>query len=85
MARSPPRTNNAFGPAGACDACGRFCMTLDQAGAPGEPGIACYHDACRAGQFRHRSEWDFWPCPACGGVKCGACHYTGTVAVPRER
>jgi len=70
-----------FGPAGACDACGRFCMSLHQAGAPGVAGIACYH--CGRGRFRHRADWTFANCPACGGRCCGECHYTGVVATPR--
>jgi hypothetical protein len=62
-------------PAGVCDNCGRACLSLDQAGACGVPGIRCYH--CFAGDFRHRGEWVFTWCPECGGVDpygCAKCH-----------
>lgn len=41
-----------FGPAGACDACGRTCCTLDQVGS------LCYH--CHAGVFMGRRWWTYW-------------------------
>ena len=61
-----------------CDACGRRCITLDQAGIP------CYH--CREGVFLPREAWDFWACPGCNlqDPFCPACHGHGWVAVPRE-
>lgn len=79
MSRYP---KTLFGPAGVCDACGRFCCTLCQAGGPGEPGIRCYH--CHQGHFRHRSEWAFSNCPECGGGGCRACNFTGIAATRRE-
>lgn len=38
-------------PAGACDACGRACCSLDQVGIP------CFH--CHAGVFMGRRWWTF--------------------------
>lgn len=65
-----------FGPAGVCDACGRFCQGLHQV------GIRCYH--CLAGTFIHRGEWIFARCPVCmDGEKswaCEACSGTGVSA-----
>lgn len=41
-----------FGYPGLCDACGKYCCTLDQV------GIVCYH--CFAGVFMHRKWWVQW-------------------------
>lgn len=69
------RRNTRFmGPAGICDACGRGCMTLDQA------GRRCYH--CEAGTFVHRSELKMVPCELCygDGYGCETCKRTGMIA-----
>jgi hypothetical protein len=70
-----------MGPPGVCDACGRFCQGLHQA------GKRCYH--CGKGIFIHRGEWDFRKCPACNdendGWGCDNCHGTGIVATWRAR
>lgn len=39
-------------PPGACDACGKPCITLDQV------GIRCFH--CHAGVFMSRQWFTFW-------------------------
>jgi hypothetical protein len=77
--------DNPFGPAGVCDACGRACCVLSQAGAPGEPGIRCYHSACGKGFFRHRAEWEFVRCAACRGTGflCAECAGKGVIATRR--
>jgi hypothetical protein len=64
-------------PAGACDACGKFCMSLNQAGIP------CYH--CFKGTFVHRGALRFHWCPACRGLTplCGVCDGRQVVAAPR--
>jgi len=48
----PTRMRDFMGPPGACDACGRVCITLDQV------GVRCYH--CHAGVFMARAWWTFW-------------------------
>jgi len=67
-------------PPAICDACGRSCCTLDQAGAP------CFH--CGKGLFLHRRWWRFTPCPDCnaGGARClcDTCNRTGFLATPAE-
>lgn len=63
-----------FGPAGACDACGRLCFTLVEVGA------RCYH--CGQGAFMHRQFWLYTFCPVCGGDRCEQCHHKGIVAEP---
>lgn len=69
------KRNTAFmGPPGICDACGRGCQGLHQAGCP------CYH--CKAGTFIHRGEWHYTPCKSCGAdvYGCAACNQNGVVA-----
>ena len=80
--------NSNFGPAGACDHCFRFAVSLDQVGVcGGAPGILC--SFCKVGHFRHRQEWIFSRCLDCKGIgitalgMCGTCHMQGVVAVRR--
>jgi hypothetical protein len=68
-----------LGPPGVCDACGRYCCTLDQVGIP------CYH--CERGVFMHRTFWTFSACPFCSGAGntgCLACQGSCIVATPDE-
>lgn len=68
-----------LGPPGVCDACGRYCCTLDQVGIP------CYH--CESGVFVHRRFWTFSMCPFCSGAgntSCLACRGSCIVAAPDE-
>ena len=69
-----------LGPAGVCDACGRFCQGLHQF------RIVCYH--CVRGTFVHRGEWTFTRCPVCldgeGSWMCSACHRSGIAATSKR-
>lgn len=74
---SRPLDPLVLGPPGVCDACGRYCCTLDQVGIP------CYH--CETGIFVHRMFWTFDNCAFCAGdTTCIACHGSGIMAAPRE-
>jgi hypothetical protein len=64
-----------MGPAGVCDACGRFCLALHQANGD----TRCYD--CGNGDFIQRGQWDFYPCSVCNdesdGRGCNRCNGTG--------
>lgn len=68
-----------WGPAAICDACGRACVSLDQA------GCICWF--CGEGLFMHRRFWRFVACPECGGVGrvlCDRCNRVGVLVFPKE-